>query len=49
MVRLQSAITTAVVTPVVAIVEYNYEKNGEIVRRPDREFSALEQATAPAM
>ncbi|HVN78643.1 MAG TPA: hypothetical protein VMW38_06570, partial [Terriglobia bacterium] len=31
MVRLQSAITTAVAAPVVAEVEYNYETDGEIV------------------
>jgi hypothetical protein len=29
--RLESAINTAVRTPVVAVVEYNYEQNGEIV------------------
>jgi hypothetical protein len=29
--RLESAVNTAVRTPVVAVVEYNYEKNGEIV------------------
>jgi hypothetical protein len=45
MVRLQSAITTAVVTPVVAMVEYNYEKNGEIVvPAGSRVFGKLEQA-----
>jgi hypothetical protein len=45
MVRLQSAITTAVLTPVVAIVEYNYEKNGEIVvPEGSRVFGKLEQA-----
>lgn len=31
MARLQTAITTAVRTPVVALVEYNYEKDGAIV------------------
>lgn len=29
--RLESAVNTAVPTPVVAVVEYNYERNGEIV------------------
>ena len=29
--RLESAISTAVRTPVVAVIEYNYEQNGEIV------------------
>jgi hypothetical protein len=43
--RLQSAITTAVVTPVVAMVEYNYEKDGEIVvPAGSKVFGKLEQA-----
>jgi hypothetical protein len=43
--RLQSAITTAVVTPVVAVVEYNYEKDGEIVVPAGcKVFGKLEQA-----
>ncbi|HEY1936416.1 MAG TPA: TrbI/VirB10 family protein [Candidatus Angelobacter sp.] len=29
--RLESAVNTAVQTPVVAVVEYNYERNGEII------------------
>jgi hypothetical protein len=29
--RLESAVSTAVRTPVVAVIEYNYEQNGEIV------------------
>lgn len=29
--RLESAVNTAVQTPVVAVIEYNYEQNGEIV------------------
>jgi hypothetical protein len=29
--RLESAVSTAVRTPVIAIIEYNYEQNGEIV------------------
>lgn len=29
--RLESAVSTAVLTPVVAVIEYNYEQNGEIV------------------
>ena len=29
--RLQSAVSSAIKTPVVAAIEYNYEKNGEIV------------------
>jgi hypothetical protein len=29
--RLESAVSTAVTTPVVAVVEYNYERHGEIV------------------
>jgi hypothetical protein len=29
--RLESAVSTAVQTPVVAVIEYNYEQNGEIV------------------
>jgi hypothetical protein len=29
--RLESAVNTAVQTPVVAVVEYNYEQNGEII------------------
>jgi hypothetical protein len=31
MARLQSAVSTAVKTPVVAAIEYNYERDGEIV------------------
>ena len=31
MARLQSAVSTAVKTPVVAAIEYNYEKDGEII------------------
>ena len=45
MVRLQSAITTAVTTPVVTMVEYNYEKDGEIVvPAGSKVFGRLEQA-----
>lgn len=45
MVRLQSAITTAVIAPVVAMVEYNYQKNGEIVvPAGSRVFGKLDQA-----
>ena len=29
--RLQTAISTAVKTPAIAVIEYNYERNGEIV------------------
>jgi hypothetical protein len=29
--RLESAVNTAVQTPVVAVIEYNYERNGEII------------------
>ncbi len=29
--RLESAVNTAVPTPIVAIIEYNYEKNGDLV------------------
>lgn len=29
--RLESAVNTAVQTPIVAVIEYNYEQNGEIV------------------
>lgn len=29
--RLESAVNTAVETPIVAVIEYNYEQNGEIV------------------
>jgi hypothetical protein len=29
--RLESAVTTAVETPVIAVIEYNYERNGEII------------------
>jgi len=29
--RLESAVNTAVQTPVIAVIEYNYERNGEIV------------------
>jgi len=29
--RLESAVNTAIRTPVVAVIEYNYEQNGEIV------------------
>lgn len=29
--RLESAVSTAVRTPIVAVIEYNYEQNGEIV------------------
>jgi hypothetical protein len=43
--RLQSTITTAVVTPVVAMIEYNYERNGEIVvPAGSKVFGKLEQA-----
>ena len=43
--RLQSAITSAVVSPVVATVEYNYEKDGEIlVPAGTKVLGKLEQA-----
>ncbi len=43
--RLQSAITSAVVSPVVAAVEYNYEKDGEIlVPAGTKVLGRLEQA-----
>jgi hypothetical protein len=29
--RLESAVSTAIQTPVIAVIEYNYEQNGEIV------------------
>ena len=29
--RFESCVSTAVQTPVVAVIEYNYEQNGEIV------------------
>jgi hypothetical protein len=29
--RLESAVNTAVQTPVVAVIEYNYERNGELI------------------
>lgn len=43
--RLQSAITSAVVTPVVATVEYNYERGGQIlVPAGTKVLGKLEQA-----
>jgi hypothetical protein len=43
--RLESAISTAVRTPVVAVIEYNYEKNGEIaIPAGAKAFGHLESA-----
>jgi hypothetical protein len=43
--RLESAVNTAVRTPVVAVVEYNYEQNGEIIIPAGaRVFGRLESA-----
>lgn len=43
--RLESAVSTAVKTPAVAVIEYNYEKNGEIVvPAGTRVFGRIEQA-----
>lgn len=43
--RLESAVSTAVRTPVVAVIEYNYERNGEIVIPAGaRAFGHLEAA-----
>ena len=43
--RLESALNTAVRTPVVAVIEYNYEQNGEIVVPAGaRAFGHLESA-----
>jgi hypothetical protein len=45
--RLESAVSTAVSTPVVAVVEYNYERHGEIiVPAGARVFGHLEAADA---
>ena len=45
--RLQSAITTAVVAPVVAMVEYNYEQDGDAIVVPagSKVFGKIEQAS----
>jgi len=44
--RLQSAITTAVAAPVVAMVEYNYEQDGTIVvPAGSKVFGKIEQAS----
>ncbi len=43
--RLESAASTAVKTPVIAVVEYNYEKNGEImIPAGTKVFGRIEQA-----
>lgn len=43
--RLESAVSTAIKTPVVAAIEYNYEKNGEIiVPAGSKAFGDLSQA-----
>lgn len=43
--RLESAASTAVKTPIIAVVEYNYEKNGEIVvPAGTKAFGRIEQA-----
>jgi|SRR5579872_490377 len=43
--RLESAVNTAVQTPVVAVIEYNYEHNGEIVvPAGSKAFGRLEAA-----
>jgi hypothetical protein len=43
--RLESAISTAVRTPVVAVIEYNYEQNGEIaIPAGAKAFGHLESA-----
>src|ERR1035441_5636023 len=34
--RLQTPVSSAVAAPVVAVVEYNYERNGQIVLSPVR-------------
>jgi type IV secretory pathway VirB10-like protein len=45
MARLQSAISTAVATPVVGVIEYNYERDGEIiVPAGSKAFGKLQQA-----
>src|SRR5579859_1549607 len=45
--RLESAVSTAVSTPVIAVVEYNYERHGEImVPAGARVFGHLEAADA---
>jgi type IV secretory pathway VirB10-like protein len=45
--RLQSAITTAVNVPVIAMVEYNYERDGQIVLSAgSKVFGKVEQANA---
>jgi hypothetical protein len=43
--RLQAAVSTAVKTPVVASIEYNYERNGEIIiPAGTKAFGELQQA-----
>jgi len=43
--RLQSAVSTAVKAPVVAAIEYNYEKDGEIIIPAGaKAFGELQQA-----
>ncbi len=43
--RLESAASTAVKAPVIAVIEYNYEKNGEIVvQAGTKVFGHVEQA-----
>ena len=45
MARLQSAVSTAVKGPVVAAIEYNYEKDGEtIIPAGTKAFGTLQQA-----
>lgn len=45
--RIEAAVSTAVQTPVLAVVEYNYEKNGEIVIPAGaKAFGHLESADA---
>ena len=38
--RLQTPVSSAVATPVVAVIEYNYERNGQIVLAAGRRFLA---------
>ena len=50
MARLQSAVSTAVKAPVVAAIEYNYERDGEIIIPAGaKAFGELQQAIIGAV
>jgi len=41
--RLEASATTSVAAPVTAVIEYNYERNGEIVLPAGSRFGAHEE------